>query len=455
MKVYNWRRKLAATLVAGGLISPAAVQAANLDTNLVANPGFETVDINVIGDYNAVKVLNWTGVDGFAYSHNGSLNGGGTPVPDYAGGDVDPPGAGNWYFSANNNPGSDTGDIREPDLFYQDVALNAGTTGTQIASGEAAVRLSAYMSSYLNDNDFGIVHVQFKNAGGTTIGTVQIADSDPGPDNVWNLNSGAALIPAATTSVRVSLLGGVANGGTDGYIDNVDVQVTNAANVFLFAQVNTTTGQVSIRNQTGQPVSVDYYEITSASGALVRSNWTSLQDQNLAGFPSGNGTGNGWEEGGGGGNGAISESYLTGNSPVINAANIGLGAAFNTAGAHDLVFRYGVVGQSLTADFDADFDADGDVDGADFLRWQRGLGAGNSKAQGDADGDMDVDGADLAIWRTEFGSTPPVAPSTLVQGFVRYVTSGAAAVPEPGSVILAGLGLGSFMLRRRRDESMD
>jgi len=443
MKVTNWRRKLAATLMAGGLISPAAAQAANLDTNLVANPGFESVDFGTTGDYGAPKVNSWSGT-GFAYSHQPGTTG----IPDYADG-ADPPGAGDWYFTANNQPLAGTGDIREPDVVFQDLPVNAGATGTQISSGEAAVKLSAYMSSYLNDNDFGIVHVQFKNSGGTTIGSVQIADTDPGPGNVWSLTSGVSFIPAATTTLRVSLFGGVRNSGTDGYIDNVDVQVTNAANVLLFAQVNTTTGQVSIRNQTGQPVPIDYYEITSAASALNRGSWSSLQDQNLAGFPAGNGTGNGWEEGGGGGNGAISESNLTGNSLVTNGANIGLGATFNTAGAHDLAFRYGVLSPQT---LDADFDADGDVDGNDFLRWQRGVNVGTTKGQGDADNDGDVDSADLTILKGEFGQGAFGGPSTLVQGFVRYVTSGAAAVPEPASIVIVGVGLAVLQLTRRRED---
>jgi hypothetical protein len=444
MKVTNWRRKLAATLIAGGMISPAAAQAANLDTNLVVNPGFESVDFTILGDYGAPKVNNWSG-EGFTYSHNPATTG----VPDYADGS-DPPSAGDWYFTANNQQIAATGDIREPDVFYQDLAVNSGATGTQIAAGEAAVRFSGYMSSYLNDNDFGIMHLQFRNSGGTTIGVKQIEDTDPGPDNVWSLTSGVAFVPPDTASIRVSLFGGVRNGGTDGYIDNVDVQVTNAANVLLFAQVNTTTGQVSIRNQTGQAVAIDYYEITSASGALVRGSWTSLQDQNLAGFPAGNGSGNGWEEGGGGGNGALSESHLTGNSLVNNAANIGLGAAFNTAGAHDLVFQYGVLSPQIR---DADFDGDGDVDGSDFLRWQRGVNSGTTKAQGDADGDMDVDGDDLTILKAEFGQSAFGGPSTLVQGFVRYVTSAAVGVPEPGSMSMVGMGLFALPLVRRSNET--
>jgi hypothetical protein len=441
MKVSNWRKKLAATLLAGGLISPATAHAADVDVNLLVNPGFEATTTAMTGDYSAPQILNWSGV-GFAYSHNPGVTG----IPDYADGD-DPPSAGDWYFTANNQPSAGTGDIRAPGVFYQDIAVNAGASGALIASGEGAVRFSAQMSSYLNDNDFGIVHLDFRNAQGDSLGTAQIADTDPGPDNVWSLASGATVMPAGTTTIRTSLFGGVVNSGTDGYIDNVDVQVTSAANIVLFAQVNTTTGQVSIRNLTGAPVAVDYYEITSTAGSLNRTTWSSLQDQNAAGFPAGNGSGNGWEEGGGGGNLALSESYLTGNSVVNPNASVGLGAAFTTSGAQDLVFRYGSVGaQPLTADFNGD----GSVDGTDFLAWQRNLrSTGATKAQGDADGDGDVDGTDLAAWKAEFGGGAFGGPSTLVQGFVRYVAAGAAAVPEPNAALLLGLGAGLFAMQGR------
>jgi hypothetical protein len=451
MKVTNWRRKLATSLVACGMMSPTAALAANLDTNLVLNGTFESVDLGTTGVYNAPKVLQWSGT-GFAYSHQPGTTG----VPDYADG-VDPPAAGSWYFSANNQPGAATGDVRTPDVVFQDIDVSTGATSTQIASGEAAIRLSAFFSSYLNDNDFGIVHAQFKNAGGATLSTAEINDTDNGSGNVWSKTTGVGPIPVGTASIRVSIFGGVRNGGTDGYIDNVDAQVTNAANVLLYAQVNTVTGQVSIRNQTGQAVSLDYYEITSASGALNRASWSSLQDQNASGFPAGNGTGNGWEEGGGGGNGGISESYLTGDSQMGGNATVSLGGAFAVGGTQDLVFRYGAVSNLVNS---ADFDIDSDVDGADFLAWQRGLGklTGVTRADGDADGDpdgpptptdpspleADVDGDDLAIWKAAWQPR-----STLVEGFVRYVGAAAASVPEPDAVILVSLALAPLVRRRR------
>jgi len=260
--------------------------------------------------------------------------------------------------------------------------------------------------------------------------------------NGWDQNSGAFLVPVGTRTLKVSLYGAAASTGTDAYIDVVDVQVREADDELLFAEVNTATGQVAIKNQTGDPVHLDFYSITSAAGALRPNTWTSLDDQNLAGFPSGNGSGNGWEETPGASTGVLGESYLTGNSAVTNGANLSLGAAFNTAGALDLVFKYGVVAaQPLSADFDSD----GDADGADFLSWQRGFGTstGATKAMGDANGDADIDGGDFSIWTNEFGDSAFGGPGKLVTGFVRYVSGASASVPEPASVWLVGLGLAS------------
>src|SRR6476660_3948580 len=105
MKVTDLRRKLMAALVAGGMLAPGALHAANLNTNLVVNPGFENVDINTIGGLQSVKILDWTvgTKTGFAYSHDGSLNGNAMTVPDYANGGPLATG-GHFYFSSNATP---------------------------------------------------------------------------------------------------------------------------------------------------------------------------------------------------------------------------------------------------------------------------------------------------------------------------------------------------------------
>jgi hypothetical protein len=66
---------------------------------------------------------------------------------------------------------------------------------------------------------------------------------------------------------------------------------------------------------------------------------------------------------------------------------------------------------------------------------------------------MDVDGDDLTILKAEFGQSAFGGPSTLIQGFVRYVTSAAVGVPEPGSMLMVGMGLFALPLVRRRNET--
>ena len=450
MKVNNWRKNLATTLAACGLVSPAAAHAANLNTNLVTNGDFESVDIATTGEYNGPKILGWTGPNMFAYSHNGSSSNNGV-VPDYADGD-DPPGAGNWYFTANNTGGAAFTSIFNPNEYYQDVSVAAGPTGAAIAAGKGRVDLQAWMSSYANDTDVGHVRVDYLDGTGANLGFAQINDSDPGPDNVWNLNSGSGAITVGTTTLRVSLFGTRTAGGpgSDGYIDNVDIRIQQTANPqFLYLEVNTATGQTTLKNETGAAVRIDYYEVSSASGSLKANTWSSLQDQNSGAFPAGNGSGNGWEEAGGSGTGILSEGFLTGSSSVVSAATVGLGAAFNTAGTQDLVFKYAVVPQ---VPLSADFDSDGDADGADFLAWQRGFGiaAGALKSQGDANAAGAVNAADLTLWKAQFGSSAFSGPGALVRGFVKYVGGAVAAVPEPSSVLLVGVGLTALAAGRRR-----
>lgn len=75
----------------------------------------------------------------------------------------------------------------------------------------------------------------------------------------------------------------------------------------------------------------------------------------------------------------------------------------------------------------ADADDDDDNDGTDFLTWQRGLGTGTTRAEGDANGDGVVDTFDLAMWENSYGQLPPGELSA----------SAALNVPEPTTFCLS------------------
>jgi hypothetical protein len=257
MKVTDLRRKLIAALAAGGLVIPGTIHAANLNTNLLANSGFENVDFTgTLGNYNAPKILDWIG-DGFAYSHDGS---GG--IPDYAnGGPL--AGGGSFYFTAGR-PGAD---ITAPSIFYQDIDVSTGPSGSLIAGGTAAYKIGGFFSSYLSQGDFGTLHLDFRNSANVSLGTAAVSDNDT---STWSQNFRGGPIPVGTSTVRVSLFGTPLSGSPDGYIDNVDFQVTNEViQPTLELNVDRTTGALSIANRTGSPVNISGYSITSAFEALT------------------------------------------------------------------------------------------------------------------------------------------------------------------------------------------
>lgn len=144
--------------------------------------------------------------------------------------------------------------------------------------------------------------------------------------------------------------------------DDTNLVFAPALNQF----VNKATGVVTLRNTTGAPIPISGYTIESASGMLnagtspgdfdgnqavngsdflvwqrslptltaadlaawkanfgdtgSAGGWSSLADQHPAGFPAGNGSGNGWEEGASPSSTQLAEYYLTGQSDVVSGA---------------------------------------------------------------------------------------------------------------------------------------
>lgn len=89
-----------------------------------------------------------------------------------------------------------------------------------------------------------------------------------------------------------------------------------------------------------------------------------------------------------------------------------------------------------------DADLDGGVGGLDYAAWRQRAGSG--WANGDFDGDDGVGGLDYTLWRTR----PTAYPTTVGP----HAGGGSLSiVPEPGSLVLLGVGGGVLLLRRGRN----
>ncbi|MGI9429256.1 MAG: LamG-like jellyroll fold domain-containing protein, partial [Bythopirellula sp.] len=226
----------------------------------------------------------------------------------------------------------------------------------------------------------------------------------------------------------------------------------------LSLEVNTTTGAVTMQYLGDATVDIDYYEISSPTDALNANNWSSLEDQNIAGFPTGSGDGDGWEEAGGSSDSAVGETFLDGSSTFGTATNpIDLGLLFRTNGDQDLDFVYrdaatggfkeGLIEYVVSNDLlFGDADNDLAVAGSDLLAVTNNFGntgPDDGLLLGDADDDGAVAGSDLLAVTNNFGNTLGSGSLT------------ASAVPEPSTVGLLALAATALVaVRSRRQQRL-
>lgn len=131
----------------------------------------------------------------------------------------------------------------------------------------------------------------------------------------------------------------------------------------------------------------------------------------------------------------------------LNATSVGTFTATYTLNFSDENLA-GAISKSITLTLTGtvrlagDYNQDGAVDNSDYLIWRRSDGQTGVPAFSGADGDGNgaIDNADFNVWRTNFGKTA-AAGSQL----------GAAAVPEPGTLVFTTLdALVICVLRRSR-----
>ncbi|HEY3394708.1 MAG TPA: hypothetical protein VGK58_18530, partial [Lacipirellulaceae bacterium] len=422
---------------------------ADLNTNLLANPGFENVTFTPpLGNYSAPRVLEWAGTDGFAYSHDGS---GG--IPDYAnGGPL--AGGGSFYFT----PATPGPDITAPGQFYQDIDVSTGASGSLIAAGTAAYRVGAFFNSYQTQGDFGTVHVDFRNAGSTSLGTATVTSTDL---STWTQNFRGGLIPVGTATVRVSLFGTPVVGSPDGYMDNIDFQVSNEViQPALAITIDRDTGALTLSNQTGSPVNLKSYSITSAFEALEPTNWRSVADNYDAGSPGPNqlDPAHHWSElTDPAANGDLSEADLQSGAGFSLAhtrtVNLGNAGTWIQNPTEDIVFQYisgnqvvqGLVnftGHGGAPFATGDLNVDSSINSADWMIFRTnqhadlsGFSLAEAYRRGDLNGDRLNNHPDFVGFKTAFDTANGAGA----------FDSMLASVPEPATSILL-LAAGLFLL---------
>ena len=275
----------------------------------------------------------------------------------------------------------------------------------------------------------------FTAAGTGTLGTV--SGSDP------TIRSG--------NSIRFGTTGGVGDPGE--YFDIDRLYLTDVSPVppvdKLVLQVNTTNGLVTLKNDSSSSFDINWYRIKSSDDSLEFDNWNSLSDQMYdaidgaidADTTVGNGIGETWDEAGGSDDGVLSESFLLGSSVFnMNDPPVDLGFIFKylTGDVNNLTFQYrdsvtggvftGEIATVTTMALLGDYNGNNVIDAADYTVWRDAMTAGATSLLNDSTPGS-VNEADFTYWRAHFGET-------LGSG----AGSSAAAVPEPGSLLLALCG---------------
>jgi len=455
MKVIDIRRKLIATLAAGGILSAGAAQAANLDVNLVVNGGFESVDFGTLGASSGPLLTDWAG-QGFTYSHDGS---GG--VPNYANG-APLANGGSFYFAPASVTTGGTPHHTLATAITQSISVAAGPTGSLIATGNAKFSFSAYFNSYQTQADHGIVQVDFLNGSNAVLGSGTVT---PGPGALpdWTKVTTTGAIPVGTATVKVSAWGVLlAGGGSDGYIDNIDFQVAS----LLAISVNRLTGAITLSNQTGSAKNISSYTITSASESLAPASWLSITDNYDSGNPGPNQVdpSHAWSES------SLPTDFTklaeadpsNAGASLASGRLVNLGAAWVQNPTEDLTFEYVSGGQLFQGSVEyvggpggqplveGDLNIDGVISSADWaiVRANQHVSlSGKSLAQayrlGDFNGDLTNNHADFVEFKNLYDAANGVG------SFAAMV----ASVPEPASLAMAGVAATLLVGWGRRSNS--
>jgi hypothetical protein len=219
-------------------------------------------------------------------------------------------------------------------------------------------------------------------------------------------------------------------------LEGIDFSLTLEPPERLSLLVDPDNGQVRIENNEATDITFSSYQITSEGESLNENGWNTIAGQGIAGFPTGDGTGNGWEQGPSADGGELVEWFLQGESTLGAGEAISLGAAYNTlVDAQDLEFRYSEAGSIATAKVfygpieppvgqTGDYNNDGVVNAADYVVWRNNEGTNNALLNDQIGGTIGL--AHYNQWRSNFGN-----------GLSGVGSTSQSVVPEPTALLLA------------------
>ncbi len=203
----------------------------------------------------------------------------------------------------------------------------------------------------------------------------------------------------------------------------------------LLLTVNTTNGQVQLKNDSPYDVFIDGYAVYSVSASLqeINGKWNSLDDQNVGGagvweeaFPSPS---------------AVSELKQNGSMRLTPGSGYALGELYNFGtGVPDLrleflqpgaltptegTVAYGAfaAAAATSAGVLADFDNNGVVDARDSVLWRNSVGT-TTVLRNDPIGGV-IGTGQFNLWKANFGNSTAGGAGAVL-----------ASVPEPGSAVL-------------------
>lgn len=216
----------------------------------------------------------------------------------------------------------------------------------------------------------------------------------------------------------------------------------------LKLQVDTVTGEVSLKNQYAGPLEFDYYRVSSSAGALLPATWNSLDDQGVGAVGDSS-----WDEMGAPSASQVGELHLDGSSTLASSAAFNLGQVYNPAVAGmrqqgDLVFEYALKGESelrqgivsyiIPPPLPGDYSDNGVVDAADYAVWRDHLNATFSlpnEVVGTTPGAVTAE--DYTEWKARFGNSLGSGEGSRI-----------SVVPEPATGLVAAIAVVGWLLGR-------